>query len=80
MGKIATRKEDIMRKPSGFQVDMMVLALIVWVCTLPLVALLIVPWLGINTALLVALALLLVVLILCWGICGWQALKDCFDA
>ena len=53
--------------------DEMLLALAVWFCSLPLVAALVIPWLIWPAALSVALMLLLVALIACWGACGWSA-------
>lgn len=52
--------------------DEMLLALAVWLCSLPLVALLVLPWLGWQAALTVALALLTAALLACWGACGWK--------
>ena len=58
-----------------------ILALFVWFCTLPLVALLVVPFFGWGAGLTVAAILLLIILALCWFLCLralWQAgnLKD----
>jgi hypothetical protein len=55
----------------GFQSDAMILALAVWLCSLPLVAILVIPFFGLKTAAIVALGSLIVVLIICWGICWW---------
>ena len=52
--------------------DEMLLALAVWLCSLPLVALLIGPWLGWPAALTAAAVLLVVALLACWGACGWK--------
>ncbi len=46
-----------------------ILALFVWLCTLPLVGLLVVPFFGWGAGLTVAAALLIVILILCWLLC-----------
>ena len=48
------------------------LALIIWICTLPLVALLIAPLLGTRIAVLTALVLFIVIMAVCWGVCGWK--------
>jgi hypothetical protein len=53
--------------------DEMLLALAVWLCSLPLVAALVIPWLGWPAALIIVLMLLLVTLVACWGACGWRA-------
>ncbi len=48
---------------------------ILWLCTLPLVALLVIPFFGLKTAGAVAAALLFVAMGICWGACGWKAFK-----
>ena len=48
----------------------MVLALVVWLCTLPFVFLLVMPALGFRPALGVALALLLGITLVCWALCS----------
>jgi len=52
--------------------DGMALAIVIWMCTLPLVGLLIVPFLGLKAGLVAAAALLITVMIICWGICNWK--------
>lgn len=64
-----------MHDPISVEADTMLLALALWLCALPLVAILVIPWFGLAAAALVALALLLLTLILCWGICGPQAVR-----
>jgi len=64
-----------MRKRLGLHSDEMALALVLWLCSLPLIALIVIPHLGLNAAGLVALALLVVVMALCWGACGGKMLK-----
>ena len=64
---------DTMDARRGPLSDEMLLPLAVWFCSLPLVAALVIPWLGWPAALSVALMLLLIVLIACWGACGWRA-------
>lgn len=54
----------------------MLLAAALWMCTLPLIALIVLPNFGKGAALLTALVLLLVVLLICWGICGWEKLYN----
>lgn len=49
----------------------MTLALAVWACTLPFVFLLIVPRLGVQAAVITALALLAAIAIVCWALCAW---------
>ena len=50
--------------------DDMALAIVIWMCTLPLVGLLIFPFFGLKISLLIA------VLVLCWGICSWKIYKS----
>jgi hypothetical protein len=64
-----------MRKRLGLHSDEMALALALWLCSLPLVALIVIPLFGLNAAGVVALALLFVAMAVCWGACGWQVLK-----
>ena len=52
---------------SGF--DTMSLLLAVWICTLPFIGLLIAPLFGVQTAATIAVALLIIMLIICWGSC-----------
>ena len=55
--------------------DDMALALTIWMCTLPLVGLLVVPFFGLKVGLIVAAALFIVAMVLCWGICSWKIFK-----
>ncbi|MBI2217704.1 MAG: hypothetical protein HYU51_10435 [Candidatus Rokubacteria bacterium] len=50
----------------------MALAVAVWVCTLPFVFVLMVPWLGTRAAITTALALLAGLVVVCWGVCAWD--------
>jgi len=54
----------------GSHSDEMVLAFSLWLCTLPLVALLVVRFFGLKTAGLAALVLFFVAMAICWGTCG----------
>ena len=56
--------------------DEMVLAIVIWMCMLPLVGLLILPFFGLKVSLLAAAGLLIAVLIICWGICGWKIFRS----
>ncbi len=57
-----------------FSVDSgdMALALVLWLCSLPLVALLVVPFLGFKVGAVAAVVLFFVSMAICWGICGWK--------
>lgn len=52
--------------------DDMALAIIIWMCTLPLVGLLVLPLFGLKISLLVLAGLLIAILLICWGICSWK--------
>ncbi|HUF39389.1 MAG TPA: hypothetical protein VMN57_12765 [Anaerolineales bacterium] len=58
-----------------FASDAMMLAILVWLCTLPLVGLIILPTFGANIALAAAGVIFVLVLLICWGICGWEGLR-----
>ena len=59
----------------GFHSDEMALAFFLWLCTLPLVAFLVIPFFGFKVAGAVAAALFFVAMAICWGACGWKAFK-----
>ena len=59
----------------GFHSDEMALAFILWLCTLPLVALLVIPIFGLKTTGVAALVSFLVATAMCWGACEWKAFK-----
>ena len=48
------------------------LATVIWMCTLPLVGLLVLPFFGLKISLLVAAVLLIFMLVVYWGICSWK--------
>ncbi len=50
----------------------MLTSLLIWLCTLPIVGLLILPWLGTRVAIVVAAVLLVASVTACYGICSWQ--------
>ena len=54
----------------------MALALVLWLCTLPLVGLLIVPFFGLKVGAIVAVALFIAAMAICWGICSWKVFKS----
>lgn len=56
----------------SIHLDDMALALVLWLCTLPLVGLFIVPFFGLKVAAIAAVALFVVAAAICWGICGWK--------
>jgi len=56
--------------------DDMTLAVVIWLCTLPLVGLLVVPFFGLKVGLVVAVALFIAAMVVCWGICSWKIFKS----
>ena len=50
----------------------MALSLVLWLCSLVLVGLIIVPLLGWQVAWMVAIGLLVVFVALCWGVCAYR--------
>ena len=56
--------------------DDMALAITIWMCTLPLVGLLVVPFFGLKVGLIVAAALFIAAMVICWGICGWKVFRE----
>jgi hypothetical protein len=69
-----------MKWPKSFQMpglDTMGLVLAVWICILPFVGLLVAPIFGAQTAITVAIASLIAMLILCWGRCILNIIRLC---
>ena len=64
-----------MLKRLGFHSDEMVLAFVVWLCSLPLVGLVVIPFFGPQVAGVAAVMLLFVVMAVCWGMCTWKVFK-----
>lgn len=56
--------------------DDMALAFIIWMCTLPLVGLLVVPFFGLKVGLIFAGALFIAAMVICWGVCSWKIFKS----
>jgi hypothetical protein len=52
--------------------DNMALTIALWLCVLPLVGLLVVPFFGLRVAAVTAVALLIGAMAICWGICSWK--------
>lgn len=55
--------------------DDMALAIVIWLCTLPLVGLLVVPFFGLKVGLIAAVVLFIVSMVICWGVCSWKIFK-----
>jgi hypothetical protein len=60
----------------SINLDDMALALVLWLCTLPLVGLLVIPFFGLKVGLVVAAVSFLITLTICWGVCGWKLSRD----
>ena len=60
---------------TGFS-ETMALTLVVWLCSLLLVGLIVLPLFGAKVALVTAGGLLVAVLALCWGICGYHVVNN----
>jgi hypothetical protein len=61
----------MLRKLGRYSDDMWI-AITLWMCSLPLAGLLVVPFFGWKAGLVAAAALLIGAMIVCWGICGWK--------
>ena len=64
-----------MLKRLDAHLDRMALSLLVWLCSLPLVAFLVVPLFGLTVAAVVALVLFFITLVVCCSICSWKVSK-----
>ncbi len=64
-----------MFKLSHFHSEDMALALIIWFCTLPLVAFVVAPLFGIRVVGITALAMLIAFMAVCWVVCGWKLVR-----
>ena len=58
-----------------FHSEDMALALFLWLCSLPLVALIVLPLFGRTVAAIVGLTLFFIAMAICWGICSWKVFK-----
>ena len=56
--------------------DNMALTIVIWLCTLPLVGLLVIPFFGPYVGFAAAIALFSIAVGMCWGICGWKIFRD----
>jgi hypothetical protein len=56
--------------------DDMALAIALWMCSLPLMGLFLLPFVGWKISLFAAAALLLGDLIICWGVCSWKIFRS----
>lgn len=54
----------------------MALAIVVWLCTLPLIGFIAIPLLGRGSAILIAIGLFFLIMAVCWGICGVKAYQS----
>lgn len=56
--------------------DDMAVAITIWLCTLPLVDLLVIPFFGLKVGLIAAAVLFIAAMVVCWGICSWKIFKS----
>lgn len=61
--------------PTSDLPEMMLIALVVWLCTLVLIGLVVTPLFGPQVGLTTAVVLLIALLALCWGVCFFDAVK-----
>ena len=59
----------------GLHSDEMAIALAVWLCSLPLVGFLFLPRIGLQGAGIAAVLVLIGLMVVCWGACGWRSIK-----
>jgi hypothetical protein len=65
-----------MLKRLGSHSDSMLLALALWLCSLPLALFIVAPLLGLQAAGIAALVLFFAALAICWGMCSWKVFQD----
>ncbi len=65
-----------MLKCLGRHSDSMLLALLIWLCSLPLTVLIVAPLFGLTAAGIVVLLLFFALLTICWGVCSWRVIQD----
>ena len=64
-----------MLRKFGMSLEDMALAIVIWLCTLPLVGLLVIPFFGLQVGLIAAAALFIAAMVICWGMCSWKIFK-----
>jgi len=62
-----------LNKHNIFSSDTMMLAIMVWLCALPLIGIFVLPYFGGKAALMSAGVFFILALLVCWGRCGWNA-------
>lgn len=61
--------------PTSDLPEMMLLALVVWLCSLVLIGLVVTPLFGPQVGLTTAIVLLIALLALCWGVCVVEVVR-----
>jgi hypothetical protein len=56
--------------------DQMALTLVLWMCSLPLVAMAVIPLFGLKATAIVSAVLFFVAVAICWGICAWRIAEE----
>lgn len=64
-----------MLKRLGLELDDMTIALLIWLCMLPLIGILIIPFFGWQGGLMAATVLFILAMVICWGLCSWKLSK-----
>lgn len=54
----------------------MVPAITIWLCALPLLGLLVIPFFGLKIGLVVALTLFIAAMVICWRMFVWKVFRD----
>jgi hypothetical protein len=70
------KKEVEMNQKYDRYIDTIALTIVLWLCSLVLVGLVILPLFGRAVAVYTAVGFLVLFLFICWGICGWQVIKE----
>ena len=65
-----------MLKRLGSHSDSMILALVIWMCSLPPAVFIVAPLFGPKAAGIVVLLLFFAMLAICWGVCSWKVIQD----
>lgn len=60
----------------GYHSDEMLIAFAVWLCSLPLVGLIVLPLFGQTVAGVTAVVLFFVLMAICWGACTWKLVAE----
>lgn len=71
----ATRMSPTQLQAQPDRTSWMTTSLLLWLCTLPVIGVLILPWFGARVALIVTAGLLVASVTACYAICTWQVAR-----